>query len=544
MSDQRKDPKDSPATLQKDVERLLEQAGEARQQLDATRRDITAAQVQASHQMMGYIEAINELRADIRELLGQLEGFDPEDLEAIRHMGEQLASAPLFHPQFEELLARKARAAENGRSFEEQLREQVLDRLDEFSFFPGDKEKAARRAVLKNLTEADKLTKAGELPALARLLLSQDPAGTLGAEAASKLLQALKEGLQEYHSRLRRENKSLKNSAFGRHAFSEAPDEAMEDFESLRELLEKMREAFADSIERQGPSPLLESLIEEYGLDDEEEEDSEDELLSAFLEDMLDESEGLMFSEDFGPDFDLFLDDDEDVEWHETSHERFPVGTSVLVTADRALGRGAANINIKGWQGRVEEVLTNGEDVVFVVALDSLTLRQLPESFIRFTCEEEYGAFSRYEFGEEDLAPAQPRDTEEEAMVAQRRLFHRFFWGDVQEDEQAARIFDIMLRSPNSEDIDNWAAYFNTEVEYPFYAVVEGLVLQHIEPGTEVEVLGVEGIDDEEGFGLVASVKKGRAILSYPLMELMPVNERDPKAQPLLDYRYWADLML
>ena len=74
--------------------------------------------------------------------------------------------------------------------------------------------------------------------------------------------------------------------------------------------------------------------------------------------------------------------------------------------------------------------------------------------------------------------------------------------------------------------------------------MVEGLVLQHIEPGTEVEVLGMEGIDEENDFGLVASIKKGRAILSYPLMELMPVNDKDSKAQPLLDYRYWADLML
>lgn len=543
MSDKRKGPEDKMVALQRELEKLLEQADAARQQLNATRRQILDAQLQASHQMLEHIEAIDGLRKDIREMLGRLTGFDPEDLEAVRYMGEQLATAPLFHPQFEDLLARRANAAGNGHSFDEQLREQVLGRLDEFAFFPGEQENAARKAALKGLVSADKPVKAEELPILARMLLGQNPAGSLGHEAALSLFTQLRQGLKEYLNRIGREEKSLKNSAFGRHAFGEEPDEGMEDFQSLRELLERMKDAFADSIRLNGPSPLLETLIEEFELEEEEEEEYQDELLSAFLEDMLDESEGLMFSEDFGPDYDPYFDDD-DEEWVEAANPRFPIGSSVGVVADKNLGQGFTDISIRGWQGRVEEALTNGQDVVYVVALDSLTLRQLPERFIKYTCEEEYGTFSRYEFDEQDLEAAQPRDAAEDALMAQRRLFHRYFWGDIDEDEQAARIFGIMLQSPSSEDIDNWLAYFNAEVEYPFPAVVEGLVLRHIESGTEVEVLGVEGIDEQEGFGLIASIKKGRAILSYPLMELMPVNDRDPKAEPLLDYRYWADLML
>ena len=196
MSDKRKDPQASLATLQKEVETLLDKAEETRQQLGATRRQILDAQLQASHEMLEHIEAINQFRQEIREMLVQLEGFDPDDLEAIRSMGEQLATAPLFHPQFEELLARKANAANNGRSFDEQLREQVLDRLDEFSFFPGEKENTAHNAAVKNLIHADKLAKTWELPTLSRLLLSQDPAARLDAEAALSLFSKLKEGLQ------------------------------------------------------------------------------------------------------------------------------------------------------------------------------------------------------------------------------------------------------------------------------------------------------------------------------------------------------------
>ncbi len=545
MSDKRKGPNEELAALQKEVESFLDKAGAARQQLNSTRRQILDAQLRASHEMLEHIEAINQLRQDIREMLLQLEGFEPEDLEAVRYMGEQLATAPLFHPQFEELLARRDNAAGNGRSFEEELREQVLSRLDEFSFFPGEKENAARKAAITVLASADELARAEELPALTRLLIAQDPIRRLSPESAFTLLAQLREGLKEYLKRIQREEKSLKNSTFGRHAFGAGPDEGTDDFHNLRELLERMKEAFADSIRIKGPSPLLENLIEEFELEEEEEEEEayQDKLLSAFLEDMLDESEGLMFSEDFGPEEDYFWDEEEE-DWAELDNPQYPIGSSVRVIAEKTLGQGFTDISIKGWQGRVEEALTNGEENVFVVALDSITLRQLPQRFIEYTCEEEYGTFSRYEFDQADLEPAEPRDTEEDAVIAQRRLFHRYFWGDIEEDEQAARIFRIMLQSPADDDIDNWVAFFNSEVEYPFPAVVEGLVLQHIEPGTEVEVLGVEGVDEENEFGLVASIKKGRAILSYPLMELMPVNDNDPKAEPLLDYRYWADLML
>lgn len=546
MSKKHRGPQETPAALQQQVRELLEEAQEAIRQLRATRRHILDSQLMASHRMLEHIDAISRLRVEIREMLNHLEGFEEEDLQAIQHMGEQLANAPLFHPQFEELLDRKTRAGENGRSFDEQLREQILSRLDEFSFFPGKRENAARQASLNNLASPDKLAKGEELPALAGLLLHQQPADKLEAEAAFSLLNTLKDGLKEYLLRIRREEKSLRNSAFGRHAFQTGEDENIEDLQNLREMLEKMKEAFADSIEKGGPSPLLESLIEEYGLDDEELEDYEDEMLSHFLEDMLDESEGLMYSEDYEPDGGFFDEDEEEdwEDWMPVENPRFPPGSSVKALAGQIDGPGNSVISVTGWQGRVEEALTNGEEILYVVALDSLTLKELPESFIEYTCEEEYGNFSRYEFVEEDLEPAEPRDSEEEAVIAQRELFHRYFWGDIDEDEQAARLYEIMMKAPAEDDISNWISFFQDEAAFPFPAVVEGLILQHIEPGTEVEVLGIEGVDEEEGFGLVASIKKGRAILSYPLMELMPVNDRDPKSWPLLDYRYWADLML
>ncbi|MCB9265100.1 MAG: hypothetical protein H6558_08760 [Lewinellaceae bacterium] len=153
MSDKRKDNKAILSTLQKELEDILLKAADAGQELDATRRRIVDAQVRASHEMLEHIEAINLLRGEIREMLNNLEGFEPEDMEAVQYMGEQLVLHLCSILSLRNCWYSSNNAAGNGRSFDEQLREQVIERLDEFTFFPGQKENDARKMVLSNLTQ-------------------------------------------------------------------------------------------------------------------------------------------------------------------------------------------------------------------------------------------------------------------------------------------------------------------------------------------------------------------------------------------------------
>ncbi|MCB9299498.1 MAG: hypothetical protein H6566_02550 [Lewinellaceae bacterium] len=555
MSDQFDHTEVAIKALKKEVFQLQEEARREEQHLRETCEKVIEHHLQTNQQMLMHVENIELLRREVLGLTEQLKtvkGFDEEDLDNIQVLGEQLVNAPLFHPQYEKMLAQQAAARQNGHPFDAQLRQQMEERLEDFNILPGEIEIKAGEAILKAFQEQGtpkqgldiELATEGLLR-LASLALQQSLADNLATEKAAGFLNDLKAGLKACTARLQNEHRQVSNSSFGRRALQSEPQENLEDMKGLQDMLAKLKTAFEDTIRLSAPSPLLEEVAEQFGLEDDEE--YRQALVDAFLEDMLDESEGLMFSEDFDADSDgLFQDNEEweDENWAPAENPRFPIGSSVAVITSAKPFKGFSKLDIQGWQGRVVDAYTNGTVIAYEVVLDSVTLQGLPEKFIRRACEEDYGSFFRYEFEETDLRPAEARDTEAEALASQRRLFHRYFWGEISQDAQAARVFEIMMKEPAAEDIDNWINYFRKEVEFPFNAQVEGLILRKIEPGTVVEVLGIEGLDEEEDFGLIASIRKGRAILSFPLMELMPVNDKDPKAQALLDYRLWADLML
>lgn len=235
----------------------------------------------------------------------------------------------------------------------------------------------------------------------------------------------------------------------------------------------------------------------------------------------------------------------EEAAWHPVENPKFPVASVVKVAADHQPDqRDFPEVHTRGWHGRIMEAHTDGTTVIYTLQLDSLTIDKLPAAYLKMLCEE--GPLPYFEFTEDELETAESRDTAQEATIKLRATYHRYFWGNIEEDQQANRIYQIMMKRPAADDLDNWLDYFQHEVHYPLPAVAAGIIFNHLPYGTPVEVVGIEGLDQEGEFGLIASVKKGRAIISYPLMELGPDNgqEENKQSWPLKDYRYWADFML
>lgn len=235
-----------------------------------------------------------------------------------------------------------------------------------------------------------------------------------------------------------------------------------------------------------------------------------------------------------------------DPKWQEITNPKFKAGSLVTITKDLdPQSRTFPELTAKGWRGRVEEALTDGQNNFFSISLDSITLEKLPPKYLQEIVEEgERENPFLFEIPEENLKTATPEDTEEEALKLQRLTYHTYFWGNIKKDAQARRMFKILTRDPSNDDLGNWLYHFQHEIDYPIPAEVEGLLLEEIAPGTEVKVLGVEGVDSNLQRGVIGFIQKGRAILSYPLMELLPLDEDAPIQQPLSDYRYWADFSL
>lgn len=246
---------------------------------------------------------------------------------------------------------------------------------------------------------------------------------------------------------------------------------------------------------------------------------------------------------DFDPDaFEFSIDP----MWREIVNPKFKPGSVVSIKVELdPQSFEAPSLSAKGWCGRVEAGITDGDSNFFVISLDSKTVDKLPEKYLKEIVEAADGDNPfLFEIPEEALKAVAPRDTETQALNRQRLVYHSYFWGNTRKDAQAKRMFRVLTRDYNDDDLGNWLYHFQHEVKYPIPAEVEGLLLDEIAPGTEVQILGIEGIDPKGKSGLIGSIQKGRAIRSYPLRELLPLDDNDPIQTPLGDYRYWADFSL
>ncbi len=233
-------------------------------------------------------------------------------------------------------------------------------------------------------------------------------------------------------------------------------------------------------------------------------------------------------------------------QWRPAQQPQFKVGSWVSVQIDQSPEpRAFPDLSMKGWTGWVTEALTDGQSEVYCISLDGTTLSRLPKRYLRSIIEAFESFPFDFEFSPAALQACPATDSPDGAYTTQRKVFHTYFWGNIEQDAQAARMHAILTRDLTVPDLENWLYFFQQNVNFPFRAKVEGLCFGDIPAGTVVEVVGIEGIKQEEcDLGLIATLRKGKAILSYPLKELLPEQEENASQQPLGDYRYWADFSL
>jgi hypothetical protein len=89
------------------------------------------------------------------------------------------------------------------------------------------------------------------------------------------------------------------------------------------------------------------------------------------------------------------------------------------------------NEPVPGWEGEITELPIHDDDTSYLVALDAISLHQLPEKYLA-DCISEGDLATAYYFEEQDLEPAVRRDTDEQRAAALARLEPLF---DSPEDE-------------------------------------------------------------------------------------------------------------
>jgi Calcium binding len=212
----------------------------------------------------------------------------------------------------------------------------------------------------------------------------------------------------------------------------------------------------------------------------------------------------------------------------------FKIGDSVVVKA--GVTEEDTKIDMSGWQGRVVEVDTK-EDIV-VVDWDSITLRNMPPSYIQ-RCEEEGYGWTQYYLLPSDIEPATARDSEEDVEEAIEELSADHEWEYLGEEGQAIQ---AVLQDVDPDDemalLDRWGEHLGKALKFPFEAKVdEWQERGPLRSGDKVRVRKISEVDDH--YGILVDVQSPRGHYVFPLCDLATVDENSPNHDPLQLYRVW-----
>jgi len=87
-------------------------------------------------------------------------------------------------------------------------------------------------------------------------------------------------------------------------------------------------------------------------------------------------------------------------------------------------------------------------------------------------------------------------------------------------------------------DCEKWIDLFREALEFPFDAVVcEDQETSVIQEGDNVKVDGL--LDEDDLYGVIVYIKKGRKKYSFPIVDLNPINVSRKVKNLFNAYQYW-----
>jgi hypothetical protein len=216
---------------------------------------------------------------------------------------------------------------------------------------------------------------------------------------------------------------------------------------------------------------------------------------------------------------------------------KIKIGDTVVIK-DGIMCPDMESLSIAGWQGRVSDVFDADEEGILVeIQWDSITLRNLPEYFIRQSEDEGLG-WTSMNLSIDEVKPIQPRDTEKDVKSAIKELSALHSWDYL--GEEGPRIGNVL----KGIDPDNsyaclkaWDKYLRKVLVFPFDARIaegdEGL----LKIGDRVRVHKINIIDDL--YGVMVDVTSGRHNYVYPLCDLEALDKKSSNYQNVHDYVVW-----
>lgn len=205
--------------------------------------------------------------------------------------------------------------------------------------------------------------------------------------------------------------------------------------------------------------------------------------------------------------------------------------------------------SIEGWQGRIIWESTSEQDEpIFLIKWDSLTLKNMDESFIIESTQENF-EFAEMYLGINDVQYAKCRDKEQESDQVAKEIYKKYVslqselreFNNDEIDEQEQRIAAILngINKGDEAEEERWEEYLNNNLEFPFEAVIadRNEDTEILDNGDIVSVKKIEGIFDL--YGIIVEIRKGRKKYHIPLCELEVSDKSSPNDIKVDDYNFW-----
>lgn len=220
-------------------------------------------------------------------------------------------------------------------------------------------------------------------------------------------------------------------------------------------------------------------------------------------------------------------------------NKNIPFSISDSVIVKKGIKDPDSGVKMGGWQGRVINIQdTNPKEILLVIAWDSLTLQNLPESYIKES-EEQGLDWSEMCLFPTEVEPAVARDTPRDVERTVSEIRSNAHWYGL--GDEGARIQSV-LENVNPWDgrgaLDAWYEHLEENLSFPFEAeITEHQSRGRLRPGDKVKVLDI--IDQDDMYGILVAVKQGSATHHFPLCDLTVVGKDSPTKQLVSDYAVW-----
>jgi hypothetical protein len=216
--------------------------------------------------------------------------------------------------------------------------------------------------------------------------------------------------------------------------------------------------------------------------------------------------------------------------------------------------------DMSGWQGRIINITREKASEIVEIAWDSITLKQLPEEYIKDSLEEGYD-FATMFLGKEDVELAQPRDTQtdvEKQLAKTNEQYQHYAFGE--EEKRIAAILSDDDLEVTEEKQDIYFDYLQKHIQkgvmltgtetFPWeekYLFGGGSKKEH-ENLTKTQASSkdkfelIELMDDiDEDYGIIAKVRRvtDKKQFELPLWDLGCTDENSKSYELISDYSYW-----